>query len=302
MSERVHFIPVGFDFERLIHPISKGDLEADRVVLITHDNKSAIDDGGRAANLGSNMTKRLEDAFQLIDIEVEREFVEVSDLHDYELQYPRAHDYILDELEEGNEVFVNISSMPRTIAFAFATAADSIIAEFQGDIDQIRDRLHTYYVAPQDYLVLEMIETLEDVADTFDGLTERYEDLFIHEQHEDVQKLLSRIDENGVTEGAKDLDGQMYVEFPASPGSNIEGTEGQILKFLSDREPVPSTSALAEQLADQLDETYDESFRSRIQYNVSKLEDKGYVDRSESGNRLETRLSTMGRMWVKTHD
>ena len=35
MTERVHIIPVGFDFERLIYPISQGQMEADRVVLIT---------------------------------------------------------------------------------------------------------------------------------------------------------------------------------------------------------------------------------------------------------------------------
>jgi predicted transcriptional regulator len=50
-----------------------------------------------------------------------------------------------------------------------------------------------------------------------------------------------------------------------------------------------------------MEEEYDESFRSRVQYNVSKLDEKGYVDREKVGNRLKTQLSTMGRMWVKTH-
>jgi len=298
MSERVHFIPVGFDFDRLIYPISKGELEADRVVLITHEGDPDDDATDRAAELASNMTNRLENSFELIDVKVEREPIDIEELYQYETLYPDAHEYILDELEDGNEVFVNISSMPRTTAFAFATAADSIIAEYQSEVEGIRDMLHTYYVAPEKYLVLEMIDALEDAKDLFEQMSE---DIRVHPQYTNIRELLNKIDENGVTKGARDLDGQMYVEFPSSPGSDIEDFEETILNFLFGKDPIASTSALAEQLAEKEGEEYDESFRSRIQYNVSKLDEKGYVDREKVGNRLETQLSTMGRMWVETH-
>ncbi|MFC7175091.1 DUF6293 family protein [Haloplanus litoreus] len=215
MTERVHFIPVGFDFDRLIYPISKGQMEADRVVLITHEGDPDDDATDRAAELASNMTNRLEDSFELIDVEVEHEPIDIEELYEYETLYPMAHEYILDELEAGNEVFVNISSMPRTTAFAFATAADSIIAEYQSEVKGIRDMLHTYYVAPDKYLVLEMIDALEDAKDLFEKMSE---DLRVHPQYTNIRDLLNKIDENGVTKGARDLDGQMYVEFPSSPG------------------------------------------------------------------------------------
>jgi len=298
MSERVHFIPVGFDFDRLIYPISKGELEADRVVLITHEGDPDDDATDRAAELASNMTNRLENSFELIDVEVEREPIDIEELYQYETLYPDAHEYILDELEDGNEVFVNISSMPRTTAFAFATAADSIIAEYQSEVEGIRDMLHTYYVAPEKYLVLEMIDALEDAKDLFEQMSE---DIRVHPQYTNIRELLNKIDENGVTKGARDLDGQMYVEFPSSPGSDIEDFEETILNFLFGKDSIASTSALAEQLAEEEGEEYDESFRSRVQYNVSKLDEKGYVDREKVGNSLETQLSTMGRMWVETH-
>jgi len=51
MSDRVHFIPVGFDFDRLIRPISKGEMEADRVVLLTHEGEPDDDPTDRAAQL-----------------------------------------------------------------------------------------------------------------------------------------------------------------------------------------------------------------------------------------------------------
>lgn len=298
MTEQVHFIPVGFDFDRLIYPVSKGQMEADRVVLITHEGDPDDDATDRAAELASNMTNRLENSFELIDVKVERKPIEIEELYEYETLYPMAHEYILDELEAGNEVFVNISSMPRTTAFAFATAADSIIAEYQSGVEGIRDMLHTYYVAPDKYLVLEMIDALEDAKDLFEEMSE---DIRVHPQHTNIRDLLNKIYENGVTKGARDLDGQMYVEFPSSPGSDVEDFEETILNFLFGKDPIASTSALAEQLAEEEGEEYDESFRSRVQYNVSKLDEKGYVDREKEGNRLKTQLSTMGRMWVETH-
>lgn len=299
MTERVHFIPVGFDFERLIYPISKGKLEADRAVLVTSAGDPDDDATDRAAELAGNMTDRLAASFDLVDVAVERETIPIDELYDYETLYPRAYGYVLDELEAGNEVFVNISSMPRTAAFAFATAANSIVAELQGETEAVRERLHTYYVAPDESLVLRMLDVLENAAETLDGLGD---DGTAREQYEEIRDLLDRIDDSGVTEGARDLGGELHVEFPTSPGGNVEAFEASILQFLAGDDPVPSTSALAERLADHSGEEYDESFRSRVQYNVSNLDEKGYVDRTKVGNRLETRLSTMGRLWVETHD
>ncbi|MFC7078307.1 HFX_2341 family transcriptional regulator domain-containing protein [Haloarcula halophila] len=296
MTERVHFLPVGFDFDRLILPISKGQMEADRVVLVTHDIENN-DDPSRAAELASRLTDRLENSFDLFDVEVERETLEVEKLYQYELLYPEAHDYILNEIVEGNDVYVNISSMPRTTAFAFATAADSIITEYQKEVEEIRNKLHTYYVPPDNYLVLDMIEALEDARDWMKG----QESLDVYPQYQNICEILEKVEDGGVTEGAKDMDGQMYVEFPSSPGSDVDDFEKKILNFLRGRDSISSTSSLAEKLAQSLDVEYDESFRSRVQYNVTKLDEKGYVDREKEGNRLETELSTMGRMWVETN-
>lgn len=301
MDDRVHFLPVGFDFERLIRPIGRGELEADRVVLITHEGDPSDKATDRAAQLAGKMGKRLKRTFDLIDIEVEQVGIDLDTIYQYESLYPMAHEYILAEINDGNEVYVNISSMPRTVAFAFATAADSLINERQDEIGDIRDRIHTYYVAPERYLVLDMIEALEQAADAFEEL-KAYEDLRVHQYYENVKSVLDRINESGVTEGTRDdLNGQMFVEFPASPASDVEGFEEIVLRFLGDHDAFKSTSVLAEKLAIETNEMYDDSFRSRVQYNVSKLEKKGYISRLERGNRLETQLSTMGEMWLQTH-
>lgn len=299
MDERVHFIPVGFDFERLIHPISKEQLPADRVILVTHDEDVGYAEESQAAELAGNMARRLWDAFELIDKEIEPIKLTRKELYDYETLYPRAHSEILEELRDGNEVFVNISSMPRTVAFAFATAADSLVAEQPEGTEDIRDNLHTYYVPPEKYVVLEMLETMkEEIANL-----ETVDDSRVAESRDKLRRLVEKVETGGVTEGTMNPgDGDnMYVEFPASPGSKVEGFERTVLHFLEDKAPFPSISDLAEALAEHEGEEYDGSFRSRVQYNVLKLEEKGYLTQTEAGNRVETSLSTMGRMWAETH-
>ncbi|WP_363174796.1 hypothetical protein, partial [uncultured Halovibrio sp.] len=44
--------------------------------------------------------------------------------------------------------------MPRTVSFAFATAAHSIMVERESD----RNRIHTYYTVPEKYLETELAE------------------------------------------------------------------------------------------------------------------------------------------------
>ena len=292
MTDRIHFIPVGFDFHRLIYPISKGDLPADRVVLIDTDTE---DVDSRAGDLAGNMVQRLEESFELIDVDVDHEQIEYEQLYSYENLYPRAYDYLWTELQKGNEVYVNISSMPRTVAFAFATAADSIIAEKD---PKYRDQVHTYYAAPDEYLILDMIEAIDNQIE----FLEKLEDIRMPERLHELKEIREKIDRVGVTEGVREIeDGDMYVEFPASPGRELQDFEESILEFLYREGAMESTSQLAEQLAADLGEEYNDSFRSRVQYNASNLDERGYVDRDEKGNRHETSLSTIGMMWVKTH-
>jgi len=190
---------------------------------------------------------------------------------------------------------VNISSMPRTVAFAFATAADSIIAEKD---PKYRDQVHTYYAAPDEYLVLDMIEAIDNQIE----FLEKLEDIRMPERLHELKEIREKIDRVGVTEGVREIeDGDMYVEFPASPGRELQDFEESILEFLYREGAMESTSQLAEQLAADLGEEYNDSFRSRVQYNASNLDERGYVDRDEKGNRHETSLSTIGMMWVKTH-
>lgn len=147
---QTHIVPVGFDYDRMIAPLIRDQFDVDRVILL----EGTV---GSEANVeySRNIARKLEQDFRnLLGAETVRE--QLDDVYDYDAAFERAFDLINAELDrdEGvddsdeREVWVNLCSMPRPVSFAFATAAHSIMVERQDD----RDRIHTYYTAPEKYL------------------------------------------------------------------------------------------------------------------------------------------------------
>lgn len=292
MGKDVHIIPVGFDFDRLSQPISQGGLEADRIRLLDGSRGSSSEG---VQKLVGRMMEQLEFTFgRMLGKEVQIE--NIGDIYGFEDAYVEAYRMISNEVSDGNRVWINISSMPRTIAFAFATAANSIIVE---DPD-LRDSIHTYYVSPENYLVIDMIEELRNTRTVLqDAVDEDSEKL--RERLNVINDLLNEIESSGVTKGARKMNGDLHVEFPAVASGELREFEAEIIRFLHNTGSTSSTSALARQLAGKLNEDADDAFRSKVQYNVNRLEEKGYVRRTKSENSYETRLSTMGELWARTH-
>lgn len=293
MNQDVHIIPVGFDFDRLSQPISQGDLEADRIRLLDGSNGSSENDVQR---LVDRMLDQLMFTFdRMLGKEVEIE--DIGETYGFEDAYVEAYRMISDEISDENRVWINISSMPRTVAFAFATAANSIIVEEP----DLRDSIHTYYVAPEDYLVVDMIEELRKTQTALQEAVNDEESANLHDRLDSVENLLDEVDSSGVTKGARSMNGGLHVEFPAIASGELREFEEEVIQYLQQAGAMSSTSALARELAAELNEDADDAFRSKVQYNVKQLEEKGYVDRTETDNSYETRLSTMGRLWGRTH-
>ena len=298
MTETVHVIPVGFDYERLFHSISKGDLDADRVRLV--DGKREDTDDG-VLDLADRMLRELRYTFEAhLDIEVNTSTIE--NIYDYRQVYQTAYAMLKAEMEDGNAVWVNISSMPRTVSFAFASAANTLVAENP----EKRGQLHTYYVRPEKYFAPEMQEQLEKELEFLKQLEREGIDAKIGTRLTEIEKLVEKVNRSGITKGAKEMeDGKLYVEFPATPLPNLRKFEIEILEFLAERGAMRSTSELAREFGKIKGISPDaedfESFRSKVQYNVDNLEDKGYVKREKADNRYETSLSITGELWVETH-
>ncbi|UTF54548.1 DUF6293 family protein [Natronosalvus rutilus] len=301
---QTHIVPVGFDYDRLIAPLVRDQYGVDRVILL----EGAV---GSEANVeySRHLSQKLETDFQnLLGATTER-FV-LEDVYDYDEAFEQAYDLINDELDEGNEVWVNIAAMPRTVSFAFATAAHSLMVERQDD----REHIHTYYTAPEKYLETELAEELREqsalledlLAGATDGPDEPASEIEterVATRLDSARQLLAEFDERGTTIGAKEIDGEHIVELPVASFSNVKPFEELILYKLGEDGEFESVSELAEALSRELNEEYTDSFRSKVIYNVDRLGPggKGYIEREEHGKSYRTRLSRIGELWVRAH-
>ncbi|WP_299263227.1 DUF6293 family protein, partial [Halorientalis sp.] len=246
---QTHIVPVGFDYDRLIAPLVRERLDVDRVVLL----EGAV---GSEANVeySRNLAEKLEKDFtNLLGAETER--IVVEDVYDYDEAFEQAYSLIMTELDrrrdgerdedDGSEVWVNISAMPRTVSFAFATAAHSIMVERQED----RDRIHTYYTVPEKYLETELAEELRRQIDLLSDLRGEVDDDRVTERLESARNLLDEFDERGTTIGAKEIDGSHVVELPVASFSNVKPFEEIILFTLGEHGEFESVSELAQELS-----------------------------------------------------
>ncbi|MFB6109742.1 MAG: aspartate kinase, partial [Halodesulfurarchaeum sp.] len=199
------------------------------------------------------------------------------------------------------------SSMPRPVSFAFATAAHSVTVEREGD----RDRVHTYYTAPEKYLETELAEELREeiamLADLEDRMgsdgTVTVDPETVAERLDSARELLAEFDERGTTIGAKEIGDSHVQELPVAPFSNVKPFEELILFTLGEHGEFGSISELAETLAADLGEEYTDSFRSKVIYNVDRLGPGGlgYIEREPEGKSYRIRLSRIGDLWVRSH-
>jgi hypothetical protein len=291
---QTHIVPVGFDYDRLIAPLVRDQLDVDRVILL----EGAV---GSEANVeySRNLSRKLGKDFEnLLGAETER--VVIEDVYDYDTAFEQAYDRINAELDAGGEVWVNVSAMPRTVSFAFATAAHSIMVERQED----REKIHTYYTAPEKYLETELAEELREETDLLESVLNGEVDEERIETHlERARDLLSEFDERGTTIGAKRVGSGHIVELPVASFSNVKPFEELILFTLGEHGQFESVSELAQTLARDLNEEYTDSFRSKVIYNVDRLGPggKGYIEQEEEGKSYRTRLSRIGELWVRSH-
>ena len=289
-----HIVPVGFDYDRLIAPLVRDQFDVDRVVLL----EGAV---GSEANVeySRNLAAKLEGNFQnLLGAETER--LALADVYDYDAAFERGYDIINAELDAGSEVWVNVSSMPRPVSFALATAAHSIILERGAD----RERLHTYYTAPEKYLETELAEELRAAHSALSAVAEgNTDEAAISERLDSIGALLSEFDERGTTIGAKRFGDRHVVELPVAAFSNVKPFEEVILFTLGEYGEFESVSELAKTLAAEMGEEYTDSFRSKVIYNVDRLGPggKAYLEQEEHGNSHRTSLSRIGELWVRAH-
>ncbi len=256
---------------------------------------------GSEANVeySRQLAQKLERDFESL-LGAETQWLSIEDVYDYDTAFEQAFRLINAELDAGKEVWVNVSAMPRTVSFAFATAAHSLMVEREGD----RDRIHTYYTVPEKYLETELAEQLRHTRELLAAaLADEATDEQLRTGLTNTEQLLEEFDERGTTVGAKQFDGEHVLELPVASFSNVKPFEELILFTLGDHGEVGSVSELANTIAAELGQECTDAFRSKVIYAVDQLGPggKGYVERDQRGNSYRTRLSRIGRLWVRAH-
>jgi hypothetical protein len=291
---QTHIVPVGFDYDRLIAPLVRDRLDVDRVVLL----EGAV---GSEANVeySQRLAEKLEADFaNLLGAETTR--VRVADVYDYDAAFEQAYRLINAQLDAGADVWVNVSAMPRTVSFAYATAAHSVMVEREED----RERIRTYYTVPERYLETDLAEELRSQIGLLESLlAEDVPEERVREGLRSARSLIAEFDERGTTIGAKEVDGRHVVELPVASFTSVKPFEELVLFTLGEYEEFESVSDLAATLAEDLNEEYTDAFRSKVLYNVDRLGPggKGYIEQEDHGKSYRTRLSRIGQLWVRAH-
>jgi len=309
---KTHVVPVGFDYDRLVAPLVRDKVDVDRAVLLEGDRGS------------SDVARRLREDFASL-FDAETRTVELDDVYDYDALYALAYGVLSDELDEGNVVRINVSAMPRTVSFAFTNAAQQVVVEYEGEKgekpeetrdadgdgdatdgdDAARNSILAYYTAPERYLETELADEVEEGVRLMrrlkdEGLTDGVERK-LDERYSRANELLREFNERGTTAGAREFDGSHLIEMPITPPSDLKEFERTLLRTLAEEGVVGSVSELAERVAERAGRENTDSFRSKVIYDVRSLREKGYVEQSERGRSHETRLSHLGRLWVRAH-
>lgn len=301
---KTHVVPVGFDYDRLIAPLVRDKVDVDRAVLLEGDRGSA------------EVARRLREDFASL-FDAETVTAEIDDVYDYDALFALAYGVLSDELDEGNVVRINVSAMPRTVSFAFTNAAQQVVVEYEGEGGEKTDEstegggaprssILAYYTAPERYLETELADEIDRAVRLMrrlkdEGLTDDVERA-LDERYSHANQLLREFKERGTTAGAREFNGSHLIEIPITPPSDLKEFERTLLRVLADEGVVGSVSELAERVAERTGRDNTDSFRSKVIYDVRSLRDKGYVEQSERGRSHETRLSHLGRIWVRAHD
>jgi len=192
--EKIQVLPVGFDINRLTAPLTSGELDVDRVVLI-HSTEDNLDDNkyhrDETDRMVSNAFKRTRDDIENnLNVPIESETI--PKFTEYRNLYASAYK-LLRRLSDEGVVYVNVSSIPLSAASAFINAEAVLSSEatdddaaapdsnFPDEYENRAERVHTYYIRPEQYLEAEAVayarEVIPDAVDQAESLVEEYQEL-----------------------------------------------------------------------------------------------------------------------------
>jgi hypothetical protein len=289
----VQVVPVVFDRDRLVAPLQRNGLPVDKVILLHAATADATTPWNQlASRLLANVRR---DLVMSGIKESAIESVELEELRDYEYVYKQAHEIISTHVARGDTIHVNVSSMPRTVGFAFAAVANHLPA----NMPRARNQVHLYYVPAKEYLLNTMYAKMQELIQALEAAPAIGADSQLGQAIKDAKEVIQDAYEYGQTKGVRpSSDGKPWVDIPIDAPGAIRPFERELLILLS-RENFPSVSALAEEWAREHFQSPIQ-WKSKVIYNIGSLEQKGLVSLAREGRRSMPQLTSSGRLLAHT--
>jgi hypothetical protein len=227
---------------------------------------------------------------------------EMDDVHDYGGAFQAAYLFLREQLLDRNRVWVNVSSMPRPVSFAWASAAQALALE---DMEW-QERLTIYYTAPQDYLVTSAWPTLQtQVADLEialrDGGVERLREA-ARSARDAISRLADTISNQGMTVGAREVNGSYLVPLPLSPPSRPREFEKELLTLVRKHGGNLETVTRLAHLYSAKKRRPEREFlniKARVVYTARLLQRRGFFRLEEKGRSTRIELTPLGQAWLQ---
>lgn len=224
----------------------------------------------------------------------------------------RVHQEISTALEQLQTAIMRLETEPRPQLVHELEDAVWLLADYADDLDGESVKLPTD--APPVTTFRNEIDRLETSVSHLRAIVRQHRRAFggQRSRHTEAERpeRVNSFDQPPTfelleTDGRDAHSGVYRIPIPLerkSQKSKEDEVQQRILQLLYDEGEFESISGLARKLADWVGTSYDESFRSKVQYNARTLAEKGYITRESHGRSYRVELSLLGAVWMQTHD
>lgn len=171
MSVNVFCFAVHMDSARFSQPILKGDVDADKVIMIHTDSMPVWGEYEEEEDVWFPAWKRLEMEFESFDIPFEKLHIPEDEFWEpnFNAICNELFNTFLKELVAGNQLYLNVSSEPSHVNYAIIYTALTLQQDLETD-----DRLQSvdladinFYISQGHSYHVDVVVSLENLADKF---------------------------------------------------------------------------------------------------------------------------------------
>lgn len=257
----VHVLAGSYEYDRIVEPLF-GEYPVEKIIVLKSDTSYP-----KMTEISNQFIQKLED-----NIPKEIETLTL-DIYDFDEVFQKTLEIFRELSEDNKPIFLNISTAPKLTLVAMISAA--FFFRNRGDIE-------IFYVAPQKYLIPEILDEL-------DNIDEENKEKTI----ENLKNLQETFRKSGIA-----VNTSRFEVVPLFPIEGINELDLEVLEILAKTQSVDSISNLTERLQTKNNE---EVKRTSVQYRLKKLKEKGLITSNRVDRRMEIKITRLGEIYLKSY-